>query len=211
MARIESQIRNGIGSTPIRLFDYFMVKFIMIAGLMPLFAVATIIVSEKNDKSATLIDRTLTSRWTNLFALITSQLIIFSPEILIMMACLPLTGVYINYGVNWGLLFLASLLLSVTSISLGLLIGLLTSNVTITSVVSFIVLIALELLGGTFFTVNPAVTQWMPTYYASETALFTVIEGRGFDLVGPLIAIGGFIGFSLFLIANLVFSLKRHF
>ncbi|OLS12438.1 MAG: hypothetical protein RBG13Loki_3942 [Promethearchaeota archaeon CR_4] len=208
MTTIEVFIRNGIDQ-PLSFFDYFMAKYIIIAGLMPISAVATIIVNEREEGSFSLVDRTLASRGVNLLSLTISQLIISGIQIFILTGLLWISGAYIHPNFNWLLLLLICSTLAFVSISIGLLLGLTTKNAATSGTIAFLILIIFQLMGGTFANINPDVSRWIPMFYCTQAALFTIIEGASWEIVGLYLIPPLLMGLTIYLLANLAFKLKK--
>ncbi len=208
---IDLLIRNGIPGMVLTPVDFFLSSYIIISGLMPITAVAMMLVTERKSGTLAHINRTLVTRGTNIGSLELAQIVIFTPQILITMGSLLWSGVHIHPDVNWGLLFLNCLDLSFISISIGILIGVSTKSEEVAGVTSFLVILVLQLVGGTYFRVDPNISQYIPTRYAIQASQFILLEGQGFDAVSTLLGINLLFGILFFVVAMVVFRFRKYY
>ncbi len=208
---IDMLIRNGVLGVILTPIDFFISNYIIIAGLMPISAVAMMLVAERKSRCLSLINRTLATRGTNIASLELAQIIIFTPQILITMASLFWSGAHIHPNVNWGLLFLNCLDLSFVSISIGIIIGVCTKNEEVAGVTSFFVILILQLFGGTYFSVNPNISQFAPTFYAIQASQFILLEGSGFIAVSSFLGTNILFGILFFIVAMVVFRVRKYY
>lgn len=200
--------RNAV-DRPLTIWDTTMPYYVVVAALLPMSPMAHMIVREKNARTLQLIDRTRASRWTNLLSIQFTQFLLGAVQMAIVVACVAVTGTYINPRASFGLFYLTLLLLSFVSLGLGLIIGVLARNASVSGLVTYATSVTLQLLGETFFPVSSAVSRWIPTYYATHAASYILIEGKGLAFLAPWLGMLLVFGVAFTGLAVLLFSVKR--
>ncbi len=208
---IDLLIRNSVPGMTLTSYDFFISSYIIISSLMPITAVSMMIVTERRSGCASQINRTLVTRGINIGSLELSQVILFTPQILIMMGSIVLLGANIHPNINWGLLFLNSLDLLFISISIGILIGVCTKSEEVAGVVSFFIILSLQMFAGAYFRVDPQVAQWLPTSYAIQVSQFLLLEGCGFDRISGQLGMNLILGVIIFIVAAMAFRLRKYY
>jgi ABC-type Na+ efflux pump permease subunit len=176
---------GGIGSKNLTYFEINLPLYMVLITLFPIASVSILILKEKETNTLQLIESTFTRNITHMSSIGITQLCLSIFQVGLTIFLFNALGYYLNPLGDLGCLIFVLAFLSIISTNIGLIIGNLSRSFSVAISFAVLLILILELLGGTFFGIDPILGQYFLTYYANQISTFIIIQGKGWIFLLP--------------------------